>query len=74
MNFHYGQSHARRKSEDRFMPEKKTIERARKDARAGKASTTQAGKKCTISGRASTAHATPNRRLRLVYRKPGGPV
>src|SRR5207237_3461083 len=30
-------------SEDRFMPEKITIERAHEDARAGKASTTQAG-------------------------------
>ena len=40
---HYGQPRASWKSEDAFMPEKKTIERAREDARAGKASTTQAG-------------------------------
>jgi hypothetical protein len=43
VKFYYGESNARWKSEDRFMPEKRTIERAREDARAGKASTTQAG-------------------------------
>jgi hypothetical protein len=37
LNFHYGHLHASWKSEDRFMPGKKTIKRARKDARTGKA-------------------------------------
>lgn len=38
-----GTSHAPRDSEDRFMPEKETLERAREDVRQGKAPTTQAG-------------------------------
>src|SRR5439155_2933693 len=42
-NFRYGQLRAHRKRENPFMPEKRTIERAREDARAGKAPTTQAG-------------------------------
>jgi len=43
LKFLGGQLRASEKSEDPFMPEKKTIERAHEDARAGKAPTTQAG-------------------------------
>jgi hypothetical protein len=44
LTFRYGSLHARLESEDRFpMPEKNTVERAREDARAGKAASTQAG-------------------------------
>src|SRR5205823_4126245 len=57
------------------MPEKKTIERAREDAREGKAPTTQAGNSCErrsiMFGKGSMACALPNRRLRLDCRRRG---
>ena len=59
------------------MPEKKTIERARRDAREGKAPTTQAGEfvreEMEHVREGNTARATPSRPSRSVCPRRGGP-
>jgi hypothetical protein len=52
------------------MPEKKTIERAREDAREGKAPSTQAGE--FTSGKANTERVRRSRPLLSAYPKLGG--
>ena len=60
------------------MPEKKTIQRVREDARQGKGPGTQAGEfvreEIEHIREASMARAPPGKPLRSVFRKPGALV